>query len=52
MGSYLDKLARGEQDMFLLGWSSSPDCDSALMHYSILNIMEVEETELTILTLE
>ena len=30
MGSYLDKLARGEQDMFLLGWSSSPDCDSAL----------------------
>lgn len=29
-GAYLDKLARGEQDMFLLGWSSSPDCDSAL----------------------
>lgn len=29
-GAYLDKLARGEQDMFLLGWASSPDCDSAL----------------------
>lgn len=29
-GAYLDKLARGEQDIFLLGWSSSPDGDSAL----------------------
>lgn len=29
-GSYLDRLARGEHDMFLLGWTSSPDSDSAL----------------------
>lgn len=38
-GAYLDKLARGEQDMFLLGWTSSPDCDVclyALFHSSNL----------------
>lgn len=29
-GAYLDKLARGEQDMFILGWTTPPECDSAL----------------------
>jgi peptide/nickel transport system substrate-binding protein len=29
-GSYLDKLARGEHDLFILGWSSTPDADEAL----------------------
>lgn len=29
-GSYLDRLVRKEHDMFLLGWTSSPDSDSAL----------------------
>lgn len=34
-GAYLDKLSRGEQDMFILGWVSSPDCDAAL--YSLFH---------------
>ena len=29
-GAYLDRLARGEHDMFLLGWSTSPEPDSAM----------------------
>ena len=29
-GSYLDRLIRREHDMFLLGWTPSPDADSAL----------------------
>ena len=29
-GSYLDRLIRKEHDMFLLGWTPSPDADSAL----------------------
>jgi len=29
-GAYLDKLGRGEHDLFLLGWSTSPDPDSAM----------------------
>ncbi|MGF6907329.1 ABC transporter substrate-binding protein [Fusobacterium sp. PH5-44] len=29
-GVYLDKLGRGEHDMFILGWSTSPDPDSAM----------------------
>lgn len=29
-GSYLDRVANGEHDMFILGWSSSADSDSAL----------------------
>ena len=29
-GSYLDRVAKGEHDMFILGWSSSADSDSAM----------------------
>ena len=29
-GSYLDRVANGEHEMFILGWSSSADSDSAL----------------------
>lgn len=29
-GAYLDKLAKGEHQMFILGWSTSPDPDSAM----------------------
>lgn len=32
-GTYLDRLNRGEHQMYLLGWSSNPDADGAL--YSI-----------------
>jgi peptide/nickel transport system substrate-binding protein len=29
-GAYLDKLGRGEHDLFILGWSSSPDPNEAM----------------------
>lgn len=34
-GAYLDKLSRGEQDLYLLGWTTPPECDSAL--YSLFH---------------
>lgn len=34
-GAYLDKLSRGEQELYLLGWTTPPECDAAV--YSLLH---------------